>query len=82
MLKKSGTVKTNTVQVLPIPGQLAITQEATSLPTRMILAKVTANTASSAGHNLPLVRPAGQVKVDGQIIDLDAPPEPIPNLWL
>lgn len=29
-----------------------------------------------------MVRPAGQVEVDGQIIDFDAPPKPIPNLWL
>ena len=34
MLKKSGAIKTNTVQASP--GQLAITQEQTTLPTRMI----------------------------------------------
>ena len=52
MLKKSGAIKTNTVQASPIPGQLAITQELTSFPTRMIKATNTANTASSAEHNL------------------------------
>ena len=82
MLEKSGAIKTNAVQALPIPGQLAITQEATSLPTRMIKATIAGNTASSARHNLPKVQPAGQVKVDGRIINLDAPPKPIPNLWL
>ena len=82
MLKKSGAIKTNTVQASPIPGQLAITQEQTSLPTRMIKATIAANTASIAEHNLPMVHPAGQVEVDGRIVDLDAPPKPIPNLWL
>ena len=61
MLKKSVVVKTNTVHASPNPGQLAITQEATSLPARMIKATVAANTASNAGHNLPMVHPAGQV---------------------
>ena len=82
MLKKSGAIKTNTVQASPIPGQLAITQEATSLPTRMIRATISANTTSSTEHNLPMVQPAGQVEVDGRIVNLDAPPKPIPNLWL
>ena len=63
-------------------GQLAITQEATYLPTRMIKATIAANTASSTEHNLPMVQPAGQVEVDGRLVDLDAPPKPIPNLWL
>ena len=65
--KNSSSVKTNTVQASPIPGQLAM-----SLPTRMIKATIAANTASSAGHNLPLVHPAGHVEVSGQIIELDA----------
>ena len=82
MLKKSGAVKTITVQATPIPGQLAITQEATSLPTRMISATIAANIASSADHNLPMGQPAGQVEVDERLLDLDAPPKPIPNLWL
>ena len=81
MLKKSGAVKTNTVQASPIPGQLAITQEATSIPTSMIKAMVAANNASRAGHYHPMVDRAEQVEVNSQIIDLDAPPKPIPNLW-
>ena len=82
MLKKSGAIKTNTVQASPIPGQLAIKQEATSLSTRMIRATILANTTSSTEHNLPMVQTAGQVEVDGRIVDLDAPLNPIPNLWL
>ena len=79
MLKKSGAIKTNTVQATPIPGQLAITQEATSIPTRMIKATIAAKTASSAEHNLPMVQPAGQVEVDGRFINLNPQPSPFPT---
>ena len=48
----------------------------------MIRATIAANTASSAEHNLPMVQPAGQVEVDGRVVGLDAPPKPIPNLWI
>ena len=31
---------------------------------------------------LPMVQPNSQVQVDGQTVDLDAPPKPIPAMWM
>ena len=81
MLKKSGNVKTNLVSAAA-PGTPALTHESTALPTRMVKTKLATNAVTSSQQNLPMVHAQCRVEIDGRSINLDAPPKPIPPLWM
>ena len=81
MLKKSGTVKTNSVSAAA-PETPALTNEETTLPTRMVRTEISTNALSSGQHSIPMVQAQGRVEIDGSSINLDEPPKPIPPLWM
>ena len=80
MLKAS--VKTNAVTAEPSNHPALTYEPSTNLPTRMVRAEISTNAVTSSQHNLPMAQPTSHVQVDGLTVNLDAPPKPIPAMWM
>ena len=80
-MKKSGTVKTDLVSAAS-SGTPALTYKATALTTRMVKTELANNDVTSTQQGFSIVQAQSSVEVNGRTINIDAPPKPIPPLWM